>query len=30
LRIRKSNERFQEWTTEVRNRAYVEYRLDDQ
>jgi peptidyl-prolyl cis-trans isomerase SurA len=30
LRIRKSNERFQEWTTEVRDRAYVEYRLDDQ
>jgi peptidyl-prolyl cis-trans isomerase SurA len=30
LRVRKSNERFQEWTTEVRDRAYVEYRLDDQ
>jgi peptidyl-prolyl cis-trans isomerase SurA len=30
LRIRKSNERFQEWSTEVRDRAYVEYRLDDQ
>jgi peptidyl-prolyl cis-trans isomerase SurA len=29
LRTRKSNERFQEWTTEVRDRAYVEYRLDD-
>jgi len=29
LRTRKSNERFQEWTTEVRDRAYVEYRLDE-
>jgi len=30
LRTRKSNERFQEWITEVRDRAYVEYRLEDQ
>jgi len=30
LRTRKSNERFQEWVTEVRDRAYVEYRLEDQ
>jgi peptidyl-prolyl cis-trans isomerase SurA len=29
LRERKTAEAYQEWATQVRDRAYVEYRLDD-
>lgn len=29
LRTRKGNEAFQEWSTQARDRAYVEYRLED-
>ena len=29
LRERKSDEAFEDWVRQLRDRAYVEYRLDD-
>jgi peptidyl-prolyl cis-trans isomerase SurA len=30
IRLRKSNEGYQEWSSQARDRAYIEYRIEDQ